>query len=232
MASTQINIPRPLTVAVNEFLPLVERFRELDSGKLVLRLGSDSGGWCVGIDESRFDEIFDAMNSYTEWVEVGEWEDVHEYAYMVGGDTVRTGVHISNSVSLSHSVNHRLDVIDLKLLNHGLARGSVQVDTPVPAANIPETVTPSVVRIKKRKTFSKNPWKFVVSRVWKGASRSLAEDAQSTGDTVYDIEIEFLPDASYWNSPRHTSIYVAASMLMKLVDLVSPEMISVEPIPK
>jgi hypothetical protein len=232
MSSPQINIPRPLTVAVYEFTPLVERFRDLESGKLVLRLGNDSNGWCAGIPESKFDEIYDTMSSYGEWNDVSEWEDVHEYKYTVGTDTVRTNVHISNSVSLTHTVNHRLDVINLKMLNHGLVRGYVKVDTPMLAENIPETITPSVVRIKKRKTFTKNAWKFVVSKIWKGTSRSSAENAQSMGDTVYDIEIEFKPDAAYWGVPRHTSTYVATSMLMKLVDILSSEMISIEPLPK
>lgn len=221
MALTQINIPRPLTVAVNEFLPLVKRFRELESAKLVIRLADI---------ETRFDEVLDAMNSYTGWGDVGEWEDVHEYAYMVGCDSVRTYVHISNTVSVTHMTTDRLETLELKLMNYGRARASVQVDTVVDSADIPETVTPSMARVRKRKTFSKSPWRFVVSKMWKGATRSLAEKAQCAGDTLYNIEIEFMPDASYWDMPRHTSTYVATSMLMKMVDIVSSEMISVEPI--
>lgn len=218
-----INIPRPVTVAVRALTPLVDLFRELDA-RLSIRF--------VDLDESRFDEVCDAMHSYGEWSEVGEWEDMHEYTYAVGPAAVQTNVYIRNSVSLSHAVHSCVESLDLRVMNHGLARGSVDTETAVDPADIPETVTPSTVRIRKRKTFCRDPWKFHVSRVWTGGSRSVVEEAQSKGETVYDICIEFSPDASYWNSPRHTSTYVATSMLMKMVDIVSPEMVSVEPVPK
>lgn len=228
MTLSQITIPRPLTVAVHEFLPLVERLRELETGKLTIRLGSDSGK--MGIDEPRFTEILEAMSSYPGWGDVGEWGDVHEYTYTVGDITVSTNVHITKSVSMAHVSKQRLEVVDFKLLNHGSARGCLHVDTPVNEDTIPETVTPSRVRIKKRKVFCRHPWTFAVSRVWKGPTRSMAESAQAKGDTGYDIEIGFTPDPGYWE--EHTSTYVATSMLMKMVDVVSAEMISVEPVVK
>jgi hypothetical protein len=233
MTLTQLNIPRPLTVAVTAVLPLVEEFREVDSGRLMIRLGTPRAGeWRGGIDEMKFDEILSAMNAYKKWDGVTAWVDAHEYTHMAGPEVVKTKVQISNSVSVTHVTTQRLSVLGLRLFNHGLARVSVHVDTPVNARSMPETVTPSMVSVKKRKTFHKAPWEFTASRTWKGTSRSATEIAQSSGDTQYDIEIEFVPDAGYWEVGRHTSTYVAASMLMKMVNVVSPETMSVEPIPK
>jgi len=93
-------------------------------------------------------------------------------------------------------------------------------------------VTPSRVKIKKQRAFTRHPWNFVFTKVWSGATRTEAELEQSRGKLVHNVEVVFKPDHSYWDSPTHSSTYVATSMLMKMVDVVSSEMFYVEPLPK
>lgn len=231
MSSTHLNIPRPLTAAVSEMTPLVDTFRELEDARLVIRLGNEGKSeWSPGVGDSVFNEIYDAMTNYEGWGHVGEWEDFHEYTYTVGATPVVTSVHLSKELTLSHAVKHCVTTMEMKLLNHGRARGFVKVNKVVDPGIIPDTVTPSRVKIKKQKTFTRHPWNFVFTKVWSGATRTDAELEQSRGKLVHNVEVVFIPDPSYWDSPTHSSTYVATSMLMKMVDVLSPEMFYVEPL--
>jgi hypothetical protein len=231
MSSTHLNIPRPLTAAVGEMTPLVDTFRELDGAMLVIRLGNEGKSvWSPGVGSSVFNEIYDAMSNYEGWDRAGEWEDFHEYTYTVGITPVVTSVRLSKELSLTHVVKHCVTTMEMKLLNHGRARVSVKINKAVDPAIIPDTVTPSRVKIKKQKTFRRHPWNFVFTKVWSGANRTEAELEQSRGKLVHNIEVGFNPDPSYWDSPTHSSTYVATSMLMKMVDVLGSEMFYVEPL--
>ena len=230
MTTSHVKIPRPLTVAVSSFSPLVDKFLELDDGHLIIRLGEMSGGiWRDGIVETRFEEILSAMDAYTGWDEVGGWKDLHEYEFRVGDEHICTEVHIGDGVNVSHATKTHLEVLNLKLMNHGFARGMVNIHTPVCSNKIPETVTPERVWIRKKKVYTLKYWRFTAMYVWKGDSRTLAEEAQSKGDTEFCIEVELCPDPGFWGGASSSPTYIATSMLMKVVDLISSEMVSVEP---
>lgn len=224
-------VPQPLALAVSAVTPLVSRYLDLCHGELDVRLGStdSSGGWVTGVSESMFNEILTMFLKYDGWDEASDrWEDIHDYMYSVGDASVRTTVQLDTSLQLSHIIKHRVGMVELKMRNHGRARVALKTETSVCAKTLPETVTPSMVRIKKRRSFTRGPWRFDLTRVWRGASRSLAEEAQSRGECVYEVEVEFVPDADYWDDVKHSHTYVATSLLMKMVDVLSDEMISCE----
>lgn len=232
MSSTHLNIPRPLTASVQQLALLVEKFRELDDVVLSLDLGSESGSgrWVRGVNEFVFMDILDMLTSYNKWEEVSEWEDMHEYTYTLAGEHVITNVHICNNVEVSHVTKIIASSLDMQLLNHGRARATVECTASVDKKNIPDAVTPTRVCLKKRKTFRVNAWSFTLEREWSGSNRTDAELAQSKGGTVFGISVAFQPNEDYWLNQRHTSTYVATSMLMKMVDILSPEMICVTPV--
>jgi hypothetical protein len=211
---------------------LVDTFRETESAELAIILGNESpgGGWSRGVGESVFDEIFDTMARFTGWDQVGWWEDYHQYAYMVGSTPVVTKVRMCKDLTTSHGVDHAMSTVEMKLLNYGRAKACVRSSTVVDADTLPDTVSPSRVKILKQKTFSRHPWKFVFTKVWSGDNRTDAELQQSKGNLVYNVEIVFTPGHGYWDLPNHSSSYVATSMLMKMVDILSSEMFHVEPL--
>ena len=232
MTSSHLNIPRPLTAAVSELTPLVDKFRETTNAELAIVLGDESptGDWSSGVGEIVFDEIFDTMTRYTGWDHVGWWEDYHEYQYMAGSTPVVTKVRMCKDLTSTHGVDQRLATLEMKLLNYGRAKACLRHNTAVDVDTLPDTVSPTKVSILKQKTFTRHPWKFVFTKVWSGDTRTDAEVQQSKGNVVHNVEIGFNPEQAYWDAANHSSSYVATSMLMKMVDTLSTEMFHIEPL--
>lgn len=231
MSSNELIIPQPLIVAVNAILPLVEQYRVIPHAEIEARLGSidpTTGVWVSGVSDVAFNEILTMFLNYDGWDLSTAWTDMHDYMYASGSTNVRTSVNLNTSLQLTHITKQRIGMVELQMRNLGRVRVSLSTETPVCSKTLPETVTPHMVRIKKRRSFYRSPWRFDLTRVWRGSSRSEAERAQSRGEDSFEVEIEFVPDAEYWESAKHTSTYVATSLLMKTVDVLSDEMIGCE----
>jgi len=234
MISNDLIIPHPLTTAVGAVTPLVAQFRELGHAELEVRLGRadpTTGEWMVGLTEPTFTEILTMFLKYAGWDNVTAWSDSHDYMYTVNSATIRTSVKLDTSMQISHIIKQRIDTVELRLRNFGRARVALMTETPVCAKMLPETVTPHLVRLKKRRSFTRGPWRFDLTRVWSGATRSGAEMMQSGGECTYEVEVEFVPEPEYWDEPKHTFTYIATSLLMKMVDVLSDEMIGCEVLP-
>ena len=225
-------VPQSLSLAVAAVTPLVTRYRDMSHAELEVRLGHtdpQTGAWVTGVSESAFNDILAMFLKYDKWHDMSDgWGDTHDYMYSVGAESVRTTSHLDTSLQLSHITKKRVGVVELELRGHGRARVALKTETPVCSKTLPETVNPHLVRLKKRRWFRHGVWIFDLTRVWRGATRSLAEDAQMAGATLYEIEVEFAPSYEYWDNTQHTSTYVATSMLMKMVDVLSSEMLACE----
>lgn len=231
MSSNDVVVPQPLVVAVAAVTPLVSRFREVPYAELEVQLGCsrDDGSWDPGVSEDTFNEILTMFLDYDGWDSVSEWSDIHDYMFnLEDGTCVCTSVVLDRCIHPSHIVKQRVEMVELRVRNHGRARVSVNKEVPWCSKTLPETVTPHHVRMKKRRSFVRGPWRFFLTRVWQGGSRSMAEEAQSRGVCGYEVEVNFLPDMEYWDNARHTFTYVATSLLMKMVDVLSDEMMCVE----
>lgn len=221
--SHEVNIPRPLTDAVPTIHTLVELYRESSNLEpSILSMGLSN------VNEPTFDSTYNMLVQYTHWDTPPTLSHNHIYTYMSEGGEVCTDVNITSSVSISHTKVHTTRTVDMHIRNHGDASATCTVYTKVDDHKLPETVYPTSVKLRTQYTFMKAPWMFVISRTWAGTSRTEAELAQSKGDTIYGIDVYFQPGDEYWYTPKHTSTYVATSMLMKLVDLVSSEMVMVQ----
>lgn len=229
---SHLNIPRPLTAAVSEMTSLVDTFRHTENAELVISLGNEGSGgsWSEGVGEIVFDEILETLCTYDAWGNVGWWEDFHEYTYTVDSNPVVTKVRMCKEMSTLHGVHHPVSFLHMNLLNHGRAKGCVRYTTHVDVDTLPDTVAPSRVRILKEKRFSRDPWEFVFTKAWCGNTRTDAEVQQSKGNMVHSIDIVFSPPSDYWESTKHSSSYVATSMLMKMVNILSSEMFHIEPV--
>lgn len=225
MSSNQFCIPQPLTVASSAITPLVSKFRELEYAKLDIRI---RGGEMPGVKDVFFDEVLDMCNVYPGWGDVSEWVNSHDYIYTVDSRQIKTSVTMDDSVSVTHATKQTIDMVDLDMRTHGRARVCLATFEPVLPDEIPETVTPTGVHIKQTKMYTASPWRFYLTRVWSGGTRTEAEQAQSGGTATYRIRIRFEPDQMYWEIPHHIASYVASSMLMKMVDILSPDMIGVD----
>ncbi len=233
MNSNDVIVPQPLYLAVKAITPLVLSYFDMpDKAKLSVRMGhadQSTGNWVKGVSKETFDEIVDMFLRYKGWDTMcPEWQDIHDYMYSVDNSSVHTAVHLNTSLQLTHFTQNQVAMVELDMRTHGRARVFLTNQTPVCAKTLPDTVTPHMVRIQKQRSFHRGPWRFSVTRVWHGDSRTLAEEAQSRDECSYEVEVEFVPDPEYWYDAKHTCTYVATSLLMKVVDVVSDEMIGCE----
>jgi hypothetical protein len=215
-------VPQPLNFGVAALTPLVTQFRELAHGTLEIC-------WRTGITDDSFNEILTMFLAYRAWDSASEWRDYHEYLYeLKDGTQVRTSVHFDTFAQISHVVPSCVDTLNLQVRTHLRPQVVVGTQTPISIKHLPDMVLPHLVRIIKRRSFTRGPWCFDMCYVWAGVSRSVAEELQSRGNGSYEINIRFTPDPDYWENGRHTDTYVATSLLMKMVNVMSSEMVNVE----
>jgi hypothetical protein len=206
-------------------VPLMERYRESRPVEQRVELGVG----LVNLLTARFDTIYKMLAQYPHWDATPTSTHHHLYRYTSQNDMlVCTDVHIASGVTIRHVTKKELNSLELHMRGHGKARVSLVCATRVDEELIPQTVVPSSVSLKTQYTFTKGAWVFVLSRTWTGDTRTDVELAQSKGEPLYGVEVRFVPGAAYWEDARHTSTYAATSMLMKLVDVVSPEMVDVD----
>jgi len=224
MTTNHVIIPRPLTESVPAIERLVQQFRETpppEHSTLSIHL--------TNVGESVFDTTYTMLVHYPQWDTPPALEHRHLYRYLIDDTPVCTDVGISHrGVSIQHVTVEPETSVYLHMRNHGRACASVVTKTRVDESLVPSVLSPDSVAMTSQYVFLKHPWMFVMSRTWTGESRTEAEMAQAKGDPEYKISVRFVPGAGYWDVQHHTSTYVATSMLMKLVDLVSSEMVGIE----
>jgi hypothetical protein len=221
MARHHVNIPRPLTAAVPTIEALVQSFL---SGT-----GMTLGVYLTLVSHFTFETTLTMLKEYPHWDHVADVEQHHSYRYHVTpGVPVCTRVVIGDGVRVSHVIPSLERMVELRLGNHGQAHA--RLEREVTPAHVPETVLPEQVTLESRWGFTKAPWKFHVGCAWSGQSRSEAERAQAAGAKActYTIGVSFHPNPEYLKMANHTPAYIATSLLMKVVDLVSAEMITVD----
>src|SRR3989344_2058915 len=211
-----------LQSATDCLIPIIALFQTLESPELEIQLGNIyNNEWESGVSEVQFNELLSMMNQFTEWKESNH-SDCHDYVYSGrNGAVVRTRVHLNDFMVLEHCQKRIVSECVLRLEGHDFGKIVLRSSCGVSEDIIPETVEPSYVRIKKQKWFQYGPFCFKFFRIWQGPSRTIAESMQGQGITKYEIELEFIPDENYWNDSIKTSKYVATSLILKLVNLLS-----------
>lgn len=157
---------------------------------------------------------------------------------------IRSRVHICNngggSVRTENIYKESLGKIDIiissssaKQRKHQQQYGmrvSVSAETTVPESQLPASVMPHLVRIKKLRSFryySKNMdsscWTYVLAMCWSGKTRDEAETALRLGHSTphsFELEIECNPQA-YRRYHQMGHEFVAESWIRKMLGLLS-----------
>jgi hypothetical protein len=237
-----LDIPAHLVRAMPPIVALVRALRQKlamyaetnTEHELEARFGTRSGGrWVNGVSREFWERVFELLRGGDCWTEVvdGTWKHYHDYFYALqNGLQVRTStafdvnretievVHV-NKVKCCTEELHVLEptcnnsdepVFDIRV--------SLSTETAVDTHELPESVSPSLVRLKQRVSFAYRCWRFDMTKVWSGASRVQAETKQKTEEPVYEIELECASPASYLHD--RSDAYVALSLLLKMCDFL------------
>lgn len=87
---------------------------------------------------------------------------------------------------------------------------------------VPNVAQPERVAIRQRRRFAAGAWAVDLTMVWSGRTKEEAEQRQRRSAPEYHVEVECIDPVGYLDS-HDDDIDVAASALMRIVDLVDPE---------
>lgn len=184
--------------------------------ELEVRFGQiTDAGFCPGTTYNFFMNVLHWFETCTEWVNVEDWTEIHEFYYRVDRRIVRTTVTFGGgSVQTEHKWKQkhdkhnffcRRDRIPASHANPNFwpdFRIELSSEEAV-TGQLPEVIDTALVRIKQRKSFFyKMPtdtgdatplWRYDFTRCWSGKTMAEAEQNQRSSSTVeprYEIELE------------------------------------------
>ena len=236
-------VPQELQAAVDAILPLIHEFRSalLTTDKaleLEVRLGRRSKTtqrWESEVSGSFFMSTMEMLKSYTGWSAPLVTLDMHDYFYTLPPSTtcavsrrVRTTMTFDSPCGVTHVVKSLVGLKDLKLEHACDARISLKEEAPLHPDELPDVVEPHLVRIKRRTSFFLQAWRFDLTQVWQGSTRTEAEQSQTTGNSSYEVEVEFTGDRAYLGGV--TDQYLATSLLLKLCSVLGSGVIYMTPL--
>lgn len=229
-----MQVPPELSAAVTHVMPVVAEYRQALHDKthttqLKVRLGKRAGGarWDADIGGPTFQAVHTLLDAYDGWRHKQLHVDLHDYFFTAAGQ-VRTTVLLHSHVDVTHTRKLSLTSLDLKLVTQPFdARVSVRREVAVDGATLPPIVEPHLVRLKKRSSFWLDKWRFDLTQVWSGATRSEAESKQAQGKCTYEVEVECV--CTHAALSTLSDDYVALSMLLKVCSVLGGASLSMLP---
>lgn len=231
-----MQVPPELTAAVTHIGPVVAQYRQALQDKqqhveLKVRLGKRATGgmrWDTDIGSATFYAVHSLLDTYDGWLRKQVHVDSHEYLFAHGSMQVRTTVSLASHVAVTHVRKLSLASLDLKLVTQPFdLRVSVKTEIPVEGATLPPIVEPHTVRVKKCSSFWLEKWRFNLTQLWSGATRSEAELNQATGKCTYEIDVECVCPLSTLSTLSDD--YVSLSMLLKVCSMLGGASLSMLP---
>lgn len=189
----------------------------------------------TGVDRLFMERSLNMLTSFDGWSRITPWSETQDLFYEdKNGKQIRTTVlyddqnHVVLTRHLTKKVFESQTLLVEGCENPDL-RISLAVEEEIHSNFIPEIVQPHHVRIKQRKSFYYTPlgfsepiWVFDMTLSWSGNSKSETEKKQYSEAPVYEIECECLSPFAYRLQKQERRVFVANSILLKLLDLYYP----------
>ena len=200
------------------------------SPELEVRLGtiSEDGSFVPGVELPFFRECIDACDAFDSWTSVRDWTSTTEFLYTHEGHQMRTVRDDKGEVS--HFSKQAVTRCDLSL-RHAVqgaptaARVGLSIEATKGQGELPVSVLPTFVREKSRKSYVSGAFRWDFTRVYQGSNRAEIDAAIAEDRAIYEVEVELQDYTGY--SSLHTDEYVAESMLMKTIDLIDAQRVTV-----
>lgn len=221
-----------LVSLVRNFIANQSRRRHADI-ELEIRLGSitDNGSFCTDIGETSWTRIMSAMDASSDWTQKYDMIEIVDffYSYEIDGvpENIRTSRYVKDGkIVCDHQIKKSekkctVGVLGTNLLN--AFRVAFNTETTVDVGALPEITSTTCVRIKHRKSYQWNNWRYDLTKIWSaptyaGATR-LRDDVKNS-HTKYEIEMELVQSEQYFSRASHTDEYIAVSILLKVIGLL------------
>jgi len=213
---------------------IVHKARRTHSNiELEMRLGNvtPNGTFCSDIGELSWMRIMSAMDASSDWTKKHEPLEIIDFFYThdIEGkqENIRTSRFIKeNKIVCEHIVKKNEKKISLEitgipnLLNN--IRVAFNTETVIDKEFLPDITSTSCVRIKHRKSYEWNNWRYDLTKVWSAptyaAATRMRDDVKK--HTTYEIEMELQRSDVYFGKVSHTDEYIAISLLLKVIGLL------------
>ena len=205
---------------------LVHMLRENPDWELEARFGriDQAGRFLPGVRRDTMDRLIKMMQSSSHVKGEGAWTEMHDFFYNLKGENVRTRVVFDSNRMTTVLATERTEKVESHLFSHNTPSSHpmdlrVGIKTETPVDSVPASVSPHHVRIKQSRRFWYGGWAFDFSMTWSGSSKTEAEQRQASSDLPsFEVEVELVDRKEYFQTK--TDQYLAASLLMKMHDLV------------
>ena len=216
--------------AIRDVTALVGRLRETPARNRsrLSRRPKRASNSAAGVSRETSDRIIDMMQSSSHVTGDSEWEEEQDFFFEgADGEIHRTRVHYDSDEMLvkPHTVKkHDMGTHTLAVRrDDGTPVGCdirVSLKMEEPILRIQTCVSTTLVRIKQRRRFvtSDGMWSFDFAMLWKGRTKTEAEQEQASKDPSFEVECELV------DAPKalalHSDARIATSLLLKMCDLL------------
>jgi hypothetical protein len=202
-------------------------------------VGGHHGGYVPGVPASNFGAVERVLMGCTQWDDVSAEVVTCDSFYDAGArlGSVRSST-VMEWAGDRYMMGHPLHVRKQRMSSHELtstnaaaaattgglaARVVTSRETTLHATELPDTVTTTLVRIKKRRRFTHGNWAFDLTRVWCGRTFGEASAAcVSKRAPSHEVELELLRPHTYFSDAGgHTPMYGAVTALCKVHDAIA-----------
>lgn len=223
----------PLSSTVHPIAQVIRSACDVPHAELEFRLGVDRGGrFCSDVGFSVHDDFVRLCSGGADpaGLYFGEWVQTVTHYYTIGERQVRTRVEArsgSLSVRAATVAKRRLHRCEVRCRGTPWrVRVDLSEEPPVPAHELPDTVLPTRVAIAHRSSATYGGtegaplWRYDLSVVWHGRTRTEAEARQRDSSVVpeYMLELEYIGGPA--GLAERGAEYLACSGLLKILDTV------------
>ena len=191
---------------ITDFLKQVK-----DSTEAEFRLGKETSKFDASVPESEFFHLLEFLGNFQGWEKVTAFTRSVDYFYSWNGKNIRSTVSTAdNTIEVEHIQKKTTDSLVIPL---GELDVRLSLKEEIVVNDFPNLVESSFVRIKDRKSFTLEGWRYDFTKVCQAKTMSEAERA----NVHYEVEIECLEPMQLIQNESHT--YLAVDFLQKIHSL-------------
>lgn len=204
--------------------------------ELEIRLGiyGENKRFNSGVTSTAWGRLYCALESSNDWTEVvTDWGEQVDFFYNISHEGVQEQVRTSRYVEAGslksvHIVKSKMHqcIVDIRGIEDvaQCARVSFCVEKAVGVNALPSLTITDHVRIKHRRSYTWNNWRFDLTKVWSAKTLAMAtRNRDNDENTMYEIEVECIDPQLYLSEENHTNAYVALSIILKILGLLPPD---------
>lgn len=191
------------------------------NAELELRFGA--------LSEPDWVQLSRSLERFDRWTKVSDgWKEYTDFFYTCHklGPVRTTRTEGKDGVlAIEHVKKTRVTFTDLSMEDCRIAdsvRITLSTEEELDEKDLPVVVhETSLVRIKLRRSFTWNDWRFDLTKSWSGKTLSEAsKNRKKNVDTAHEFEIEMLNPSAVLQKADHSDDYVAACIVLRILGVI------------